>query len=64
MAPVDGLIVMKIYTNHPLMPDVNISKDEPSKSKGQGAVGEQRSKSAATLKIYRCTHCELFIVQK
>ena len=49
MAPVDGLIVMKIYTNHPLMPDVNISKEEPSKSKGQGAVGEQRSKNAATL---------------
>ena len=54
MAPVDGLILMKIYTNHPLMPDVNISKDEPFKSKGQGAVGEQRSKNAATLKIYRC----------
>ena len=49
MAPVDGLIVMKIYTNHPLMPDVNISKDEPFKSKGQGEVGEQRSKNAATL---------------
>ena len=49
MAPVDGLIVMKIYTNHPLMPDVNISKDEPFKSKGQGAVGGQRSKNAATL---------------
>ena len=46
MAPVDGLIVMKIYTNHPLMPDVNISKDE---SKGQGEVGEQRPKNAATL---------------
>ena len=53
MAPVDGLIVMKIYTNHPLMPDVNISKDEPFKSKGQGEVGEQRSKNAATLQIYR-----------
>ena len=49
MAPVDGLIVMQIFTNHPLMPDVNISKDEPSKSDGQGAVGGQRSKNAATL---------------
>ena len=54
MAPVDGLIVMKIYTNLPLMPYKDISKDEPSKSKGQGAVGGQRSKNAATLKIYRC----------
>ena len=49
MAPVDGLIVMKIYTNHPLMPDKSISKDEPFKCKGQGAVGAQRSKIAATL---------------
>ena len=49
MAPVDGLIVMKIYTNHPLMPDNNISKDQPSKSKGLGAIGGQRSKNAATL---------------
>ena len=49
MAPVDGLIVMKIYTIPPLMPYNNISKDEPSKSKGQGAVGGQRSKNAATL---------------
>ena len=48
MAPVDGLIVMKIYTNHPLMPDENISEDEASKSEGQGAVGGQRSKNAAT----------------
>ena len=48
MAPVDGLIVMKIYTNHPLMPDVNISKDKPSKSTGLGSVGEQRPKNAAT----------------
>ena len=49
MAPVDGLIVMKIYTNHPLMTYKDISKDEPPKSKGQGALGEQRSKNAATL---------------
>ena len=49
MAPVDGLIVMKIYTNLPLMPDEDISKNETSKSKGQGAVGGQRSKNAATL---------------
>ena len=49
MAPVDGLILMKIYTNHPLMPYKDISKDEPSKSKGLGGVGEQRSKNAATL---------------
>ena len=49
MAPVDGLIVMKIYTNHPLMPDNNISKDQPSKSKGLGAIGGQWSKNAATL---------------
>ena len=49
MAPVAGLIVMKIYTNHPLIPDENISKDEPFKCKGQGAVGGQRSKNAATL---------------
>ena len=53
MAPVYGLIGMKMNTNHPLMPDVNISKDQPSKSKGLGAVGEQRSKNAATFKIYR-----------
>ena len=50
---IHGLIAMKIYTNHPLMPDLNISKDQPSKSKGLGAVGEQRSKNAATFKIYR-----------
>ena len=49
MVSLHGLIALKIYTNHPLMPDVNISKDEPFKCKGQGAVGEQRSKSAATL---------------
>ena len=43
-----------MYTNHPLMPDVNISKDQPSKSKGLGAVGGQRSKNAAFFKdIYR-----------
>ena len=54
MAPVDGLIGMKMNTNHPLMPDVNISKDQPSKSKGLGAVGGQRSKNAAFFKdIYR-----------
>ena len=49
MAPVDGMIVVKIHTNHRLMPDVNISKDEPFTSKGHGAVGEQRSKNVATL---------------
>ena len=53
MVPIHGLIAMKIYTNHPLMPDLNISKDQPSKSKGLGAVGEQWSKNAATFKIYR-----------
>ena len=52
MAPVDGLIEMKIYINHPLMPDVNISKDEPSKSEGQGAVSGQRSKNGATVYFY------------
>ena len=52
MAPVDGLIGMKMISNHPLMPDVNISKDQSSKSKGLGAVGGQRSKNAATLKRY------------
>ena len=52
MAPVDGLIAVKIYTNQPLMPDNNISKGQPSKSKGLGAVGGQRSKNAATLKRY------------
>ena len=51
MVPIHGLIAMKIYTNHPLMPDLNISKDQPSKSKGLGAVGEQRSKNAATLSL-------------
>ena len=56
MAPVDGLIGMKMSTNHPLMPDVNISKDQ---SKGLGAVGGQRSKNAATLKICRCLCCTI-----
>ena len=49
MPPIDGLIAMKMDTNHPLMPDVNISKDQLSKSEGLGAVGRQRSKNAATL---------------
>ena len=53
MTPMHGLIAMKIYTNLPLMPDVNISKNQPSKSKGLGAVGAQRPKNAATLYIYR-----------
>ena len=49
MAPVDGLIAVKIYTNQPLMPDNNISNGQPYKSKGLGAVGGQRSKNAPTL---------------
>ena len=49
MTPMHGLIAMKIYTNLPLMPYKDISKDEPSKSKGHGAVAGQRSKNAATL---------------
>ena len=53
MVSLHGLIALKIYTNHPLMPDENISEDEASKSEGQGAVGGQRSKNAATLKICR-----------
>ena len=53
MAPVDVLIGMKMNTNHPLMPNVYTSKDQPSKSKGLGAVGRRRSKNAATFKIYK-----------
>ena len=34
------------------MPDVNISKDQPSKSEGLGGIGEKRSKNAARFKIY------------
>ena len=64
MAPVDGLVAMKMNTNHPFMTDVNISKNQPFESKGLGAVGGLRSKNAATLKIYFNPQEMYFVLSK
>ena len=55
MAPIDGVIGMKIDINLPQTTDVIISEAQPSKGSGLGVRG-LKSKSAPTLYKYRSQH--------